>query len=223
MQRDTTQVTAFLTPLRSCYSPSQRIDEVEWAAACQSYTKALSYYPESVLRVAFGQAIKHHARFFPSHGELQLLANNEWRKRQEIQGERDRRLRDVEEAKQIEAKRDKLPWELEKQRRYIEAAKEPFDKLARIWECESKNLKIRPDQETPPELHKQRMTQFWAVYNKMTPKHEGLFYCPTCKWIPKRCSCGPPHQGKGSSSPAKSSTPSPVSRDTSGARQSNGV
>lgn len=69
--------------------------------------------------------------------------------------------RDVEREEWI-----RIPVIQEMQQKWIADAKSPFEKLARLWQCESRTLGIRPHDATPPEIFTRRMRQLWQVWEK---------------------------------------------------------
>lgn len=47
---------------------------------------------------------------------------------------------------------------------YIDEAANPFERLARLWECDSASRDLDPNAPTPPDISKTRLAQFWEVW-----------------------------------------------------------
>lgn len=72
----------------------------------------------------------------------------------------------VERPRQMKFyERNPAPITEDTMREYIDSAVSPFEKLARLWECESKAMNISPSASPPKEVHANRMSEFWAVWN----------------------------------------------------------
>lgn len=131
--------------------------------AAAAYKRTLdSVHPED-LDIAIDNVCRQERKFPPSAGEVLAAAQPYMRKR--------RQLYEAAQAKltQDEVNRryvNPAPSGVEAMRAYISEGATPFERLARMWECESKAKKIVPFQPTPDAIAAVRWRDFWAMWGK---------------------------------------------------------
>ncbi len=160
-----------MTLLRNAYGAFFG-DADEWNGRLVSYFEQLRKYElrdvEEALRRAPGR--EYYAERFPHAGQVERLAVAvELERKQRDQEERDARRRRSEDdiAREDFAA---IPFGAEAQRVYIEEATGPFDRLARVWQCESKNLGLDPTKPSPPDIQARRMREFWSTWANHEPR-----------------------------------------------------
>jgi hypothetical protein len=154
--------------LRNCY-PSFRPTSEDFAKTISTYFDALRSLTFEAVRGGMLRAPKpnYYPDYFPSAGQLHRVCV-------EVSGElaklEERRQRSESEHRQNETDLDRwkrLPTTQHGQGAYIAEGVGPFGKLARLWECESKAMGIKPWEITPKEMHAQRMVEFWKTWARV--------------------------------------------------------
>ena len=137
-----------MTHLRACYPSMIRIDEEVWKTTLRVYFSRLERFDARAVQKAIAKAPVHHREFMPTSGQLEVLCQFY-----------ERNVASQDAVSGLEPKQLKAPENLGK-------AASAFEYLALKWEQESKELGLRKDEPTPPELHDRRMTEFWEYWRR---------------------------------------------------------
>lgn len=126
-----------------------------------AYWQFLRRYPLPVLREAFRRAVLGSPEFFPSAVRVRECA--------EAAAKTDA-LHAAPAARQLEAPRGYVPAIGAGAEEWINEASNPFDRLARHWQVESKAKGWDRGREMPHEDGLRRLKEFWATWNQNTTK-----------------------------------------------------
>ena len=150
---------AAMAYLKTSY-PGYRPTDQEWTKTLRVYRDALSSYPLEVIGKACRRAPKAFPQWFPNAGQVRQICEAEMRPIRE-------RQKEIPNQRQLPAPRTRLlPHNESGWEKYIDAAPNRFERLARLWECESKKIGIKPDDRTPDGISKRRWKDFWALWAK---------------------------------------------------------
>lgn len=160
----TTDISRRMLNLRVRYS--MPIDST-FKHSIREYQRCLGSYPIAVLNAVMGDnqgdqigyAHTRYPQYFPTAAQLDELCKIESKRTH---------YRDlsVPASRQIEAPSDRVPSTPQAQEEYINAAPNPFERLGRYWACESKSLRIPPDNRTPDDVRRRRWDQFWQTWEQ---------------------------------------------------------
>lgn len=160
-----------LGTLRDCY-PSYRPNDEDWKRVLRSYWERLEALPIEAVEAAVMRApdAEFYPDWFPAAGQLKRVATEAHRDIEARKArERDDASRPVSDPE--EELRDfhrTVPMTPDGQAAFLAEASDDWDKLSRLWLCESRRLRLRPSQTTPREVFAQRMQDFWALWNRKT-------------------------------------------------------
>lgn len=153
--------------LRLCYPALASMMPRAVAEQNEAYWRQLHRWKVSVFEAALALAPQRFARYFPSCGELVELCR-----------EMDRAQAPAYDPDRVPVERRvaerRIPQTPAGQEAYITGAGgDKFETLARLWECESARLKLRPDQPTPHDVAIRRAAELnklaSAVFRSMEP------------------------------------------------------
>lgn len=145
------EFSQLFSTLRLAYPSLRKTTAVEFNEECDVYFRALGQFKPDLLTECFDAAVNHWPDYFPTAGQLRTAAFAIFRRRNEKQPEQQKLLTDPGV-------------------RPAEGAT-PFERLARQWFDESRELGIRPDSTTPSELAKKRWAQFWEAWDETHTAH----------------------------------------------------
>ena len=128
----------------------------------QAYWSSLSSLPFNIVRDSLVEAGKEKA-FVPSASEVRGVALRLFVR---LKGEEDAKERAKRDAAEALAYRNPAPVTEDGMREYVNDAVSPFEKLARLWECESKAMNISSSAPTQKEVFKKRIGEFWRTWEK---------------------------------------------------------
>lgn len=140
--------------LRESYPQLVKETPEEWARKVKSYHNKLRRFDVVIVGEACERAIEEHPRFFPTTGQIVNLCkriDSETKSRQHVESE-ERRQREEEIACRdyvMQRRANVIPDTSEEQRLWVESAPDPFVRLARQWEVESKNGRFDPNKPSP--------------------------------------------------------------------------
>lgn len=162
-----------MSVLRDCYPGAWWGDDGEWRRRLKAYWDQLKGmdYRDVVKALTDCPGADFYPDRFPTVGQVQrvaIAAEGERRKREAAAKDEYERRRagPVEDWTDPKVYYRHIPKTPPGQQHYIEGAANPWEKLARIWECESIALNIHPGQQTPPDVMKARMGQFWKLWDR---------------------------------------------------------
>lgn len=164
---DMRNFTEGMRTLRDCYQ-AYPLGEKEWENTIRAYFGQLQDLEWSDVRGALIRAPNPdcYPDRFPNAGQLKRLALDERRARAES-ARREEATKVTERDKQQAIEDLKhVPFGDTAQQAYILAASSPFDRLARMWQCETKKLHLDPSKPTPKDIHARRMQDFWKTWDK---------------------------------------------------------
>lgn len=155
--------------LRACY-PSFKPSGEDFKRTLKAYFEALLDSPFDVVRGALMRAPNpdYYPDYFPSVGQLQRVCRDVQREKATEQTSQQRLAREHAEDESESGRRQRIPTTDEGQRAYIEGGANDFEKLGRVWECESKRRGIKSWEMTPGDVSKRRFSDFWALWDRVT-------------------------------------------------------
>lgn len=154
--------------LKAAYT-SYRTDDAEWRRTMAAYWRQLERLEwDDVLASTYAAPQPdYYPDRFPTAGQLLRVATTRKVERAERARQQAAARREAEEHDAVRERRVSLPSTQEGMEKYISEGATPFERLGRMWECESKAKGINPGATTPPDLHASRMRQFWATWAKV--------------------------------------------------------
>lgn len=128
-------------------------------ASLPAYWSFLRQYSPRVLREAFRRACVASPEFFPSAVKVKECAEAA------AKTQASARLA-VPPSRQIEGRKEYVPPIGGGAEQWIAEAQNEFERLARMWQVESKELRLDPERDPPPEIGQRRFKEFWALWEK---------------------------------------------------------
>lgn len=161
-------VGRILVLLRDAYPELVCETEEQWSSRVDAYFAKLRRFDGEVVGKACDRAHDRYPNRFPTASQLASLCvavDSEQRQAhrdREVQLDRDRE--DSEMAAHIsEKRRTVIPDTRADQARWTAEGESPFERLARRWECESKNGGWDPNRPSPSGVGERRLKELMAA------------------------------------------------------------
>jgi len=135
-----------------------------------SYFRALEVYPFNTVAKAVTLAADpgFYPDWFPTAGQVKRICEHVARERAvEAAREQEHRAHESEDAA-IREHYKRIPVTMQGMESYIREAGGPLERLARIWECETKQSHRDPCASVPKAVGEKRTAQFWDTWEKAT-------------------------------------------------------
>ncbi len=157
----------FLGLLRDQYPNLFAGEPGQWKARVVAYHSKLRRWDDEILSKACQRATDKYPDRFPTAGQIGGLCQNvevELREAWHLESARIGREReDADNAQRVADLREKvIPDSRADQERWCSTGK-PFERLARYWECESKNNGWDPNRPAPRGVGGRRMKEFFDL------------------------------------------------------------
>ena len=139
--------------LRAAY-PNLRQGDIEWNQTRNRYTEVMAEYPRDVINSVIQDAPKpnFHPKHFPTLGEMTSMLVVEKRRFDEKHAKKTA-------PHQLVPYTNPAPANKDAQEAWVSRTPNKAHRLARLWACESRRLDLDPNEPSPPEIAKRRLTE----------------------------------------------------------------
>jgi len=151
--------------LRALYPALFRMKIDEKARRDHAFWQKMQRYDAPTIKRACDLASERHPDRFPTAGQLIACCKDAMAEARRETAQHDEHAssegEDAEIMAAVKHRRDTIiPRDKEEQWRWCQGARSPYERLARIWECESKNNGWAPDKPSPRGVGERRMAEF---------------------------------------------------------------
>lgn len=141
-------------------------------ANIRGYWDELRNFQPKTVAQAVKAAVAQSQQFYPSASLIKAQCHQVARRRN-LEDQTDRILRPDRQLsdRKSPAEDNRAPKTPQAQMDYVAAAKDPFERMARLWECENNNNRTMDGETLPPmrDLNERRIKEFNRVMDKHWP------------------------------------------------------